>query len=84
MDNSLINLVNLPWNKIALISVNDFEGVSTETLEYASNEANHDQMFESALESLRKEDPNATFEKAEQLVEVMRTMAMKVLATRKQ
>ena len=83
MDNSMISLVSLPWDKITSINVSDFESVSTETLEFASNEVNHDQMFKSALESLRKKDPNATFEKGEQLVEVMRTMAMKVLATRK-
>lgn len=78
------SLTNLPWAKFASINVSDFDGIPTETLEFAANETNHDQMFESALESLRQTDPNATFETAEQLVEDMRKMAVKVLATRKQ
>ncbi len=79
-----ISIASLPWDEIATIGKEKFESVPKETLQFAIDIANHDQMFKSALESLQQTNPKrATFEEAEKLVEMMRESAKLVLDARK-
>jgi len=74
----------LPWDDIVLFDKSKLYEVSDELYEYALDEANHDQLFTSALESLKKSDPeNATFEKAERLVKLMKMFAKMALELKK-
>lgn len=78
------SIASLPWNEITAIGKEKFEVVPKETLQFAINTANHDQMFKSALESLQQTNhKRATFEEAEKLVEIMRESAKLVLDARK-
>lgn len=78
------SIASLPWDEIIAIGKEKFEAVPRETLQFAVDTANHDQMFKSALESLQQTNPKrATFEEAEKLVEMMRESAKLVLETRK-
>lgn len=78
------SIASLPWDEIAAIGKDKFEAVPKETLQFAVDTANHDQMFRSALESLQQTNPKrATFEEAEKLVEMMRESAKLVLDARK-
>ena len=78
------SIASLPWDEITAIGKEKFEAVPKETLQFAIDTANHDQMFKSALESLRQTNPKrATFEEAEKLVEMMRESAKLVLDARK-
>lgn len=78
------SIASLPWDEITAFSKEEFEAVPKETLQFAVDTANHDQMFKSALKSLRQTNPKkATFEEAEKLVEMMRESAKLVLDARK-
>jgi hypothetical protein len=78
------SIASLPWEEISAIGRERFDAVPKETLLFAVDVANHDQMFKSALESLQQTNPKrATFEEAEKLVEIMRESAKLVLETRK-
>jgi len=78
------SIASLPWDEITAIDKEKFEAVSKETLLFALDPANHDQMFKSALESLQQTNPKrATFEEAEKLVEMMKESARLVLDSRK-
>jgi CO dehydrogenase/acetyl-CoA synthase alpha subunit len=83
MDNFVPNLDNFPWDKVTSMDIDDFKAISDETFQFALEEANHDQVFESALESLKQKNSEATFEEAEKLVEVMKKAARNVLESRK-
>jgi len=83
MDNFVPNLDNFPWDKVTSMNIDDFKAIPDETFQFAFEEANHDQVFESALESLRQKNSEATFEEAEKLVEMMKVVARKVLESRK-
>lgn len=79
-----INLAdNLPWDEIVAITKNDafseqLEKIPEETLVFATDPDNHDQLFRSALASLRKTNSRATFEEAEALVSQMQLFAQKI------
>lgn len=74
----------LPWDDVVLFDKSKLYTVSDEVYQYALDEGNHDQLFESAFESLKKSDPeNATFEKAERLVELMKMFAKMALELKK-
>ena len=73
----------LPWDDLGKLTDELIKQIPEETLQFAVDEANHDQMFKSALESLKKSNPDATFEEAEKLVEQMKEFAKIALEVRK-
>lgn len=78
------SIASLPWDEITAIGKEKFEAIPKETLQFAIDTANHDQMFQSALESLQQTNTKrAIFEEAEKLVEMMRESAKLVLDARK-
>lgn len=82
MDNS--NLDDLPWDKIAEISEKGifeevFKKIPKTRFEFAANDANKEVLINSALKSLRKKNPDATYEQAESLAILMQTFAQKML-----
>lgn len=81
MDDSFVK--SLPWDRIMSLSKDNIDTLPEETLEFAADEANHDQMFKSALASLKNKNPDATFEEAEKLVKQMREFAKVALESRK-
>jgi Mn-containing catalase len=83
MDNFVPNLDNFPWDKVASMNIDDFKAIPDETLQFVLEKANHDQVFKSALKSLRQKNSEATFEESEKLVEMMKVVARKVLESKK-
>lgn len=81
MDDSFVK--SLPWDRIMSLSKDEIDAIPEEALEFAAVDADNDQMFKSALESLKINNPDATFEEAERLVEQMREFAKEVLESRK-
>lgn len=82
MDNA--NFDDLPWDRIKEISEKGifeevFNKIPKTRFEFAANEANRDALGESALRSLRKNNPEAMQEQAEALADLMQTFARKIL-----
>ena len=82
MDNS--NFDDLPWNEIKKISEKGifeevFKKIPKSRFEFVMKEENRNALVESAFRSLKKNDPNTTYDKAELLANLMQEFAHKIL-----
>ena len=75
---------DLPWDDIKEISEkgifeNVFKKVPRSRFEFVIKDENLDALTESALKSLKKKDPEATYKQAVILANLMRSFARKIL-----
>ena len=82
MDNS--NFDDLPWDEIKKISEKGifeevFKRIPKSRFEFVAKDENHEALIKSALKSLKKNNPEATYEQAELLANLMQTFASKIL-----
>lgn len=75
---------DLPWKEIQEISEKGlfeeiFKKIPKERFRFAAKEENRSVLIESALKSLRKTNPDASYGQATLLADIMQTFATKVL-----
>ncbi len=75
---------DLPWEEIQTVSQEGlfeevFKKIPKERFRFAAKEENRPVLIESALKSLRKTNPNASYGQATLLADIMQTFAKKVL-----
>lgn len=78
------NCDDLPWIEIQEISEKGlfekiFKKIPKERFRFAAKEENHPVLVESALKSLRKTNPNASYGQATLLADIMQTFAKRIL-----
>ncbi|MCL4366486.1 MAG: hypothetical protein M1308_03460 [Actinobacteria bacterium] len=78
------NFDDLPWEQIKEISEKGifeevFKKIPKARFEFVANEANREALIESALKSLKKKNPDATYEQAVMLTDIMQEFARKAL-----
>ena len=74
----------LPWDQIQEVSQSElfkekFGKIHRNIFKFAANDKNRPALIESALKSLRKTNPNASYGQAALLADVMQTFAKKIL-----
>ena len=82
MDNT--NFDDLPWDSIKEISEKGifeevFKKIPKSRFEFAAQKENLDTLVESALKSLKRKDPNASYNQAVLLAKLMQEFAQKIL-----
>jgi hypothetical protein len=83
-DNSTDPVDLLPWDDIQQVSQSElfkdrFRKIHKNIFKFAANDKNRQALIESALKSLRKTNPNASWGQAALLADVMQTFAKKIL-----
>lgn len=78
------NFDDLPWDQIKEISEKGifeevFKKIPKVRFEFVMKEENRETLIESALKSLRKNNPEATYQQAVLLTSLMQTFAKKIL-----
>lgn len=73
----------LPWREIGAIDWSKFNSIPDDVFVFAIDPENYDQMFKSAMSSLKKTHPNATLEEVEKLVKNMQVFGEAILQVRK-
>lgn len=78
------NFDDLPWDDFKEISEKGifeevFKRIPKFRFEFAVDETNREALIKSALKSLRKKNPEATYEQATTLANLMATFARKIL-----
>lgn len=78
------NLDDLPWDEIKEISEKGlfeeiFKKIPKARFEFAAKEENHHVLVESALKSLKKNNPDASYQQATVLADLMQKYARKAL-----
>lgn len=74
---------DLPWDEIEEISKKGifeevFKKIPKERLRFATKEENREVLIQSALKSLKKNNPDTTYEQAALLADLMREFALKM------
>lgn len=74
----------LPWEEIQEISQEGlfeekFKKIPKSLFRFATRDENRPKLIESALKSLRKTNPNASYGQATLLADIMQTFAQKIL-----
>ncbi|HUQ85378.1 MAG TPA: hypothetical protein VM077_03580 [Candidatus Limnocylindrales bacterium] len=80
---STSNIDDLPWEDIKEISQKGlfkevFKRIPKSSFQFAAESKNRKALIKSALKSLKKTDPNATYEQATVLADLMQVFAKKV------
>lgn len=83
-DNNTLPVDSLPWEEIQKVSQEElfkdkFSKINKSVFKFAANDKNRQTLIESALKSLRKTNPNASYGQATLLADIMQTFAKKVL-----
>ncbi len=83
-DNSNNPVDLLPWDDIQNVSQEELFGekfgkIHKNIYKFAANDKNRQALIESALKSLRKTNPNASYGQAALLADIMQTFAKKML-----
>lgn len=76
---------NIPWEfieRVALVEYKEkFNGVPESTFRFVADDSNRQAVINSALNSLKKSDPeNASYEKAEILADLLRAFSKALVA----
>lgn len=85
MDNKNTSPIDsLPWDRIQEVSQEElfkekFSKINKSVFKFAANDKNRQVLIESALKSLRKTNPSASYGQATLLADIMQTFARKVL-----
>ncbi|MBZ0317872.1 MAG: hypothetical protein K8L91_15735 [Anaerolineae bacterium] len=74
---------SLPWKEIGAIDWSKFNAIPDDVFVFATDPENYDQMFKSAMSSLKKENAKVALEDAEKLVKNMQVFAEAILQIRK-